>query len=145
EEAGGEKGAEFLVENHWDKLDAKYLLNEGSVGVQKMGLHLFPIQTAEKGVAWFKMTARGTSGHGSMPYPANGLLNLPEPVVTVSTDTFPMTETPVLREFLNRVGEKLAWWKRWGIKLVFAPVIGPVVRHFAMKALSGEKAIRAIL
>jgi acetylornithine deacetylase/succinyl-diaminopimelate desuccinylase-like protein len=145
EEAGGENGAEFLVDNHWDKLDAKYLLNEGSVGVHKMGLHLFPIQTAEKGVTWFKMTARGASGHGSMPSPDNAVLKLAEAVETVSNHVFPMEPTPVLKEFLYRIAEKLPWWKRWGIKLLFAPGIGPAARHFAAKALSGEKAVRAIL
>lgn len=145
EEAGGEKGAEFLVDNHWDKLDAKYLLNEGSVGVHKMGLHLFPIQTAEKGVTWFKMTAKGQSGHGSMPSPDNAVLKLVEAVETVSTHTFPMVPTPVLKEFLTRIGEKLPWWKRCGIKLLFTPVVGPVARYFAAKALAGEKAVRAIV
>lgn len=145
EEAGGANGAEFLVDNHWDKLDAKYLLNEGSVGVRKMGLHLYPIQTAEKGVAWFKMTARGQSGHGSMPSTDNAVLKLAEAVETVSTHNFPMVPTPVLKEFLTRVGEKLPWWKRMGIKLLFAPGIGPVARYFAVKALSGEKAVRAIV
>jgi len=145
EEAGGTMGAEFLVKNHWDKIEAKYVFNEGSVGVDKMGMHLFPIQVAEKGVAWFKLTARGTSGHGSMPGPDNAVAKLAQAVDRLAHHRFPVEATPVLREFLTRVGEKQVWWKRWGVKLLFAPVIGPVLRHFAAGALGKEKAVKAVL
>lgn len=145
EEAGGKMGAEFLVKNHWDKMEAKYLFNEGSVGVKKEGLDLFPIQVAEKGVAWFRLTARGTPGHGSMPSAENAVTQLAGAVGKLASHRFPVEETAVLKEFLNRVGERLPWWKRLGIKLLFAPVVGPVVRHFAAKSLADEKAVRAVL
>jgi acetylornithine deacetylase/succinyl-diaminopimelate desuccinylase-like protein len=145
EEAGGTLGAEFLVKNHWDRIEAKYVFNEGSVGVRKLGMDFFPVQVAEKGVAWFKLTARGSSGHGSMPSSDNAVAKLVRAVDLLGSHRFPVEETAVLREFLNRVAEKQVWWKRVGVKLLFAPVIGPVVRHFAANALSQEKAVRAVL
>ncbi len=145
EEAGGTMGAEFLVKNHWDKIEAKYVFNEGSVGVRKLGMDLFPIQVAEKGVTWFKLTARGTSGHGSMPSSDNAVAKLARAVDLLGSHRFPIEETLVLKEFLNRVAEKQVWWKRLGIRLLFTPVIGPVVRHFVAGALSKEKAVRAVL
>lgn len=145
EEAGGTMGAEFLVNNHWDKIEAKYVLNEGSVGVRKLGMDLFPIQVAEKGVTWFKLTARGTSGHGSMPISDNAVAKLARAVDLLGTHRFPFEETAVLKEFLNRVAEELVWWKRLGIRLLFTPVIGPVTRYFVAGALSEEKAVRAVL
>lgn len=145
EEAGGKMGAQFLAENYWDKIDAKYLLNEGSVGVEKLGMHLFPIQVAEKGVAWFKVTAHGTSGHGSMPSADNAVLKLAQAIDRLAAHKFPIEETPILKEFLNSVSAKMSWWKRFGVRLLFAPGIGPVVRKIAAGALMKEKAIRAIL
>jgi acetylornithine deacetylase/succinyl-diaminopimelate desuccinylase-like protein len=145
EEAGGTMGAEFLVKNHWDRIEAKYVFNEGSVGVRKLGLDLFPIQVAEKGVTWFKLTARGASGHGSMPSSDNAVAKLARAVDRLAAHRFPVEETAVLKEFLNRAAERQVWWKRWGVRLLFTPVIGPVVRNLAAKALSEEKAVRAVL
>ena len=37
---------------------------------------LYLIQTAEKGIAWMRLTARGTAGHGSMLQPDNAVTEL---------------------------------------------------------------------
>jgi len=145
EEAGGHEGAEFLVKNHWDKIEAKYLLNEGSVGVRKEGLPIYPIQVAEKGVAWMKLTAHGTSGHGSMPTADNAVTLLAKTVAKLADYRFPVQKTDVLETFLQRMSARLPWYKRAGIQLLFAPVIGPVVQKIAMKVLAKDKAVKAIL
>ncbi len=145
EEAGGHQGAEFLVQNHWDKIEAKYLLNEGSVGVDRQGMHVYAIQVAEKGVAWMKLTANGTSGHGSSPIVDNAVVKLVRAVGALASHRFPVQKTAVLSAFLERLAPHLPWYQRAGLKLMFTPVIGPIVQKIAAKSLEKNRAVKAIL
>ena len=145
EEAGGKQGAEFLVKNHWDKIEAKYLFNEGSVGIQKMGMHLYPIQVAEKGVAWMKITAHGRSGHGSMPIDDNAVARLAKAVDQLSKQTFPIERNEVVATFLKRIADHLSFPKSFGARYFFHPVLGPVIQKIARKAFAQDRAIAAVL
>ncbi len=69
EESGSAHGARWMADNHPDAIRADYVLTENG------GLHSGPsdapfvgVNVAEKGVAWRKLTVRGTPGHGSMPF-----------------------------------------------------------------------------
>ncbi|MFK7916723.1 MAG: M20/M25/M40 family metallo-hydrolase [Ilumatobacter sp.] len=69
EESGSEHGARWMADNHPDAIRADYVLTENG------GIHSGPsdapyvgVNVAEKGVAWRKLTVRGTPGHGSMPF-----------------------------------------------------------------------------
>ncbi|MEM1810845.1 MAG: M20/M25/M40 family metallo-hydrolase [Thermofilaceae archaeon] len=67
EEMGGRMGAGWLVGNHPDLVKADYVINEGG-GFEHPGRRsLFLVQTAEKGVFWFKLKFKGRPGHASMP------------------------------------------------------------------------------
>lgn len=145
EEAGGKYGAEFLVQNHWDKIEAKYLFNEGSVGVRKMGLNLYPIQVAEKGVAWMKITAHGRSGHGSMPTGDNAVVLLTEAIHRLSTHPFPVEKTDAVAAFLDRLSPHLPFPKGWVARHFFHPLLGPLIQKMARHLLSEDRAIAAVL
>ncbi len=68
EEAGGAYGAAWLVQNHFDLIDAEYCINEGGgIGIQLGSKWAFLCQTAEKGICWTRLTARGEPGHASTP------------------------------------------------------------------------------
>ncbi len=72
EEAGGEAGAEWVIKNHWDKVDAGYVLNEGGMGIKGIfGKDMMMPCFGEKGPLWIKLKAKGESGHGSMPTSKN--------------------------------------------------------------------------
>ncbi|MBM3222477.1 MAG: M20/M25/M40 family metallo-hydrolase [Candidatus Tectomicrobia bacterium] len=85
EEAGGTLGAGHVCEAHWDALRADYVLTENGGTVSHAahgdGLHV-TVHVGEKGVAWRRMTVRGTPGHGSMPYGADNALVKAAQVVT---------------------------------------------------------------
>ncbi len=73
EESGSAYGARWMADHHADAIRADYVLTENG------GLHSGPsdaphvgVNVAEKGVAWRKLTVRGTPGHGSMPFRPNG-------------------------------------------------------------------------
>lgn len=65
-------GMKALVNDsrHWDRLGCSHLLNEGAFGIKDLlfkGQNVMPISVGEKGVLWVKLTAKGPSGHGSVP------------------------------------------------------------------------------
>lgn len=69
EEAGGEMGVGHLTREHWDKVNAEYIINEGGGFLIPMGKNpkSYIAQIGEKGVYWSKIRVRGKGGHGSMP------------------------------------------------------------------------------
>jgi len=80
EEKGGKYGAEWLVENHPEKIKAEYVINEGGgIGLKTDDQIVFTVQTAEKGVYWFKLKVKGKPGHASIP--ASG-----ENAITIMSD-----------------------------------------------------------
>jgi acetylornithine deacetylase/succinyl-diaminopimelate desuccinylase-like protein len=78
EETGGELGARWLTTAHPDKVRCDLLLNEGGGEVfQYGGRRRYGVCCAEKGIFRFKVTARGTAGHASLPRTGdNALLKL---------------------------------------------------------------------
>ncbi len=68
EEMGGAGGAEFLLRNYPDKVFAEYVLNEGGGSTVATSVKkVFTVNTAEKGLLWLRIKAKGIPGHGSMP------------------------------------------------------------------------------
>jgi acetylornithine deacetylase/succinyl-diaminopimelate desuccinylase-like protein len=78
EETGGDVGAHWLCEHHPDKVRCDMLINEGGGEVFKLaGMRRYGVCCAEKGIFRFKLTARGTAGHASIPKTGdNALLKL---------------------------------------------------------------------
>lgn len=83
EESGSRYGARHLAAHHADAIRADYVLTENG------GLHGGPASTpsigvsvGEKGVAWRRLTVRGTPGHGSQPFKADNALVVAAGVVS---------------------------------------------------------------
>ncbi|MBA3489163.1 MAG: M20/M25/M40 family metallo-hydrolase [Longispora sp.] len=110
EEAGSRYGAHYVVENHSDLLagctDAIGEVGGFSVDAGN-DLRLYLIETAQKGLDWLRITAKGTPGHGSMVHPDNAVTALCEAVTRLSAHEFPVVMTPTVREFLERASEVL--------------------------------------
>nr|MDT0657525.1 M20/M25/M40 family metallo-hydrolase [Micromonospora sp. DSM 115978] len=110
EEAGGDYGAHFLVDRHPDLLDG---CTEaiGEVGgfsyTVTEDLRLYLIETAEKGIDWLRLHARGRPGHGSMVHDDNAVTALAEAVARVGRHRFPLVVTPTVRAFLEQVSDLL--------------------------------------
>ncbi len=88
EETGGDLGARWLTEQHPDKVRCDMLLNEGGGHMFELdGRRRYGLCCGEKGLFRFKLTARGTAGHASLPRTGdNALLKL----------------APVLQRFASR-------------------------------------------
>ena len=73
EEAGSVYGAKWMIDNHWDAIECDYVLTE--LGGFRLGDgRSIGMASAEKGVAWRKISVGGTPGHGSVPYKSDNAL-----------------------------------------------------------------------
>jgi acetylornithine deacetylase/succinyl-diaminopimelate desuccinylase-like protein len=102
EEAGGELGANHLVDEHWDLVEADFVLTEvAGPPLESEGGPIIPVTVAEKGPAWRTMSARGTAGHGSQPFGrANAVLTLSEAFHRIGTARQPILVTEEWLQFL---------------------------------------------
>ncbi|BCB75506.1 M20/M25/M40 family metallo-hydrolase [Phytohabitans flavus] len=110
EEAGGEYGAHFLVDKHRDLLDG-CTEAVGEVGgfsyTVSKDVRLYLVETAEKGINWLRLHARGRPGHGSMVHDDNAVTALAEAVARVGQHRFPVVMTPTVRAFLEHLSDAL--------------------------------------
>ena len=106
EEAGGELGAQYLLENHGDDFRAGLVLNEGGFGLAGLvpGRTVQMISSAEKGPCWLKLVRTGPPGHGSMPHGENALEKLVEAAVRLRSTPPVPTVIPVVAEYFRRLG-----------------------------------------
>ena len=75
EEAGGNWGAKWMLENEPDAVMADYVLTEmGGFGFSHASGRSVIINVAEKGSGGARLTVKGTPGHGSMPFGADNAL-----------------------------------------------------------------------
>ncbi len=113
EEHGGEYGAHWLVEHRPDLFDG---VTEaiGEVGGFSITVprkdggerRLYLIETAEKGLLWMRLTARGRAGHGSMVHDDNAVTALADAVARLGRHEFPMVLTDTVEQFLAAVTEE---------------------------------------
>jgi len=102
EEAGSRWGARYLVENYADLFEGvtEAVGEVGGFSMTLAGQRLYLLQTAEKGIAWLRLTARGTAGHGSMVLPDNAVTEVAEAVARIGRHEWPTRLIPSVREFL---------------------------------------------
>jgi acetylornithine deacetylase/succinyl-diaminopimelate desuccinylase-like protein len=108
EEAGGVWGAQWLVDHRPDLFaDCTEAISE--VGGFSLSVsddvRLYMIETAQKGMAWLRLTATGTAGHGSMINEDNAVTRLCEAVARLGRHEFPVHVTPTVRAFLGEVSD----------------------------------------
>jgi acetylornithine deacetylase/succinyl-diaminopimelate desuccinylase-like protein len=103
EEAGGTWGARWLVEKHPDLFEGvtEAIGEVGGFSATIGGRRLYLIQTAEKGMAWLRLTARGTAGHGSMIQPDNAVTAVAEAVARIGRHEWPPRQTEAAYAFLR--------------------------------------------
>jgi len=109
EEAGGNWGARFLIEQHAEYFEGvtEAIGEVGGFSVPVGDQRVYAVQTAEKGLAWMRLTASGTAGHGSMIHSDNAVTALAEALARVGRHQWPTQLPDATREFLNKVSEVL--------------------------------------
>ncbi|MFT6564017.1 MAG: acetylornithine deacetylase/succinyl-diaminopimelate desuccinylase-like protein [Actinomycetes bacterium] len=108
EEAGGTHGSAWLVDNR-PEIFAGVTEAVGEVGgfsvTLRDDLRIYPIQTAEKGIAWLRLAARGTAGHGSFLNEDNAVVKLCQAAADIGQYRHGVHLTPTAKEFVARVEE----------------------------------------
>ena len=105
EEAGGVFGAQWLVDNQPGLFDGctEAISEVGGFNINvNEDLRLYLIETAQKGMAWMRLTAAGTAGHGSMINEDNAVTKLAEAVARLGNHEFPIHVTKTVRAFLEQ-------------------------------------------
>ena len=109
EEAGGTWGARWLVDHHPAEFEGvtEAIGEVGGFSVTLGGQRLYLIQTAEKGMAWMRLTAHGTAGHGSMVNKDNAVTEVAEAVARIGRHDWPVRETEAAFAFAREACDAL--------------------------------------
>jgi len=108
EEAGGKLGAHHMVAEHADLFEGctEAISEVGGFSITvRDDLRLYLVQTAEKGLAWMRLTATGKPGHGSFVHDDNAVTRLCEAVARIGSTRLPTVLTPPMRQFLDAVSD----------------------------------------
>lgn len=97
-------GINFMVDKHYDEIDAEYSLTEGGGATIEGGKVVrMNIGTAEKVPARVRLVATGTSGHGSVPRMDNALIHLGTAVERVGRWQTPMRLNDTTRTYFEKL------------------------------------------
>ena len=109
EEAGGKWGAAFLTQRHPGlfKGVTEAIGEVGGFSVAIGDQRMYAVQTAEKGLAWMRLTATGTAGHGSMIHGDNAVTALAEAVARIGRHEWPVRLPDSSRVFLEAASAAL--------------------------------------
>jgi len=99
-------GVDYMVENHWDELEAEYCLAEGGGVVSRDGeVRYVTIATTEKFPMRVTLVARGTAGHGSIPRLDNAVAALARAVDRLSSWQTPLRLNETTRAYFDRLAD----------------------------------------
>ncbi len=105
EEAGGDYGANYLVENHAEQFEGiRYAIGEfGGFPMYIGGQKFYAIQVAEKQFCWMKLILRGPGGHASIPVRGGIMARLAKLLQNLDQHRLPVHVTPVVRQMLEAI------------------------------------------
>jgi acetylornithine deacetylase/succinyl-diaminopimelate desuccinylase-like protein len=109
EEAGGEFGASYLVNEHPDIFKGvRYAFGEfGGFNFSISGKRFYPIMVAEKQTCAMKATFTGPAGHGSMPVHSGAMAKLARALHLLDTHQLPVHITPAVRLMVGSLAKNL--------------------------------------
>jgi acetylornithine deacetylase/succinyl-diaminopimelate desuccinylase-like protein len=104
DEEGGEfNGAEWLVKNHKDLIDAEFAINEGGGGNMRKGKYLSnEVQASEKVYQDFQLEVKNAGGHSSLPVKDNAIYHLAAGLARLAAFDFPVELNEVTRAYFAR-------------------------------------------
>ena len=140
EEAGGDYGAKFLVQEHPDLFKGiKHAIGEfGGFTLTLGGKRFYPIMISEKQVCWMKATVRGQGGHGSMPEKGGATAKLAKFLKALDEKDLPVHVTPATKLMVDAMSSALGGLQGFILGQLTNPALadlvlktlGPRVRSF---------------
>ena len=106
EEGTPEVGINFMVDRHFDVIDAEYALAEGGQNIMRdERVTQVGIETTEKMPRRVTLVARGTPGHGSKPTLDNAVLTLANAIAKAATWQTEVRLNDTTRTYFRRLAE----------------------------------------
>ncbi|MGH3099348.1 MAG: M20/M25/M40 family metallo-hydrolase [Thermoleophilia bacterium] len=146
EEAGCAAGSAWLVDHHPDKVRAGHAIGEvGGATFYLGGRPFYPVQVAEKGIAWLRATASGATGHGSIPRDDNAVVRLSEFLARVGRRRLPLHASPEARRFLEALAELQGRAGRAALPLLLHPRWSSLVLRHGIRDQGKARLLSAVL
>ena len=103
EEGGIDNGVDWLLKNHHELVDAEFVLNADSGGIDSdAGKPVtMNLSATEKLYADFEVTATNAGGHSSLPRKDNAIYDLSAALLRLEKHPFPFELNPVTRAWLE--------------------------------------------
>jgi acetylornithine deacetylase/succinyl-diaminopimelate desuccinylase-like protein len=106
EEGTTKYGIDYMVAQHWDKIECEYVLNEGGAIHEINGkVDYVGVGTTEKAPREMTLVARGSSGHASMPRLDNPVAHLGAAVGKLLAWQPPMRLNETTKEYFSRLAK----------------------------------------
>jgi acetylornithine deacetylase/succinyl-diaminopimelate desuccinylase-like protein len=138
EEDGCGFGSQWLVGEHPDAVRAGYVLGEvGGFTLHVGGTPVYPVQVAEKGVCWIRATARGVTGHGSMPSEENAVVRLATFLHRLGTTKLPVHRSDALERFVHELAATQRLPARRLLPLLLRPQLSGALTDLLRRADPG--------
>jgi acetylornithine deacetylase/succinyl-diaminopimelate desuccinylase-like protein len=103
EEGGDFNGANWLVTNHRNLVDAEFAINEGGGGTMRGGKYLTnEVQASEKVYQDFRLEVSNSGGHSSLPVKENAIYRLSGALARLAAFEFPVQLNEVTRAYFER-------------------------------------------
>ncbi|MGY5872844.1 MAG: M20/M25/M40 family metallo-hydrolase [Candidatus Thorarchaeota archaeon] len=102
EEASGNYGANWLVQNHPEKVKVDYLITEA--GGDPIGPNRLTYVYGEKGTAWTRLRFQGEESHGSAPLNSNNAVVKMSKAIQLISEYQPPRHTSLLKPFIKAMG-----------------------------------------
>jgi acetylornithine deacetylase/succinyl-diaminopimelate desuccinylase-like protein len=105
EEGGKSNGVDWLLKNHRNLIDAAFVLNSDSGGVDlEHGKAVsFNVEATEKLYGDYQLMATNPGGHSSLPVPDNAIYHIADALTRLQAYTFPFELNPVTRAYFARL------------------------------------------
>ena len=106
EEGTPSVGVAFMVDQHFDTIDAEYCLAEGGSATRVAGdVRYAGVETAEKFPKGIDLIAHGVAGHGSVPLQSNVIARLARAITAVTEWQPPVVLNGTTRAYFSRLAE----------------------------------------
>ena len=104
EEGTSQVGIDFMVEKHWNEIEAEFALAEGGFASARNGkVRYVEVTTTEKVPRGIRLIARGMAGHGSRPRPDNAVIRLAAAVAKFASWQPPVRLNDTTRAYFERL------------------------------------------
>ena len=136
EEAGGDNGAKYMVENHPEQFtEIRYAIGEfGGYPLYMVNKKFYPIQIAEKQACWMKATFKGPGGHGSIPMRGGSMSKLAGFINGIEKHRLPAHVTPVAKIMIETIAANLPFPKG----LIFRRLLNPSMTDTLLNLLGAS-------